>query len=194
MGRALREIAIATYHVFSRCRNNLDLMKDDRIKDLMLTIIKETQELFDFELNSFEILDNHFHFVITTTNNEHSISKIMQRIKSVFAKRYNRLHGIKGPFWNERFGSKIIEEAVNIIQYMLHLLWYIAYNPVKKGVVDNPRRYKYGTINSYLHENHKPPIKITLHKFFFTLGKTFKERVQIFKEYEEAYISFLFSQ
>jgi len=40
---------------------------------------------------------------------------------------------------------------------------------------------------AYLDENHISPVKITLHKYFMKLGNTFKERVEKFLEYEQAY-------
>jgi len=193
MGRALREIASkVTYHIFTRCRNSLNLMAENEIKNLMITVIEETQKLYEFELNSIEILDDHIHLIIKTLNDEDTISKIMQRIKSVFARRYNKLHGITGPFWNERFGSKIIEKANDILGYFIYLLWYLAYNPVRKKMVTDPRKYKYSSINVYLDEDYKPPLQITIHQFFLYLGKTFKECRLNFLEFEKTYTKISF--
>ena len=195
MTSKIREhIAGATYHTYSRCIAKENLMKDDKMKELMLTVIKETKEKFRFKLNAFEIPDNHFHFIIQTVNDTHNISKIMQRIKSVFAKRYNKLVGRCGPVWNERFGSKIIEKAKDAAKYMLYLLWYLAYNSYRKNKVNDPREYMYGSINCYLNENHKSRLKITLHDAFLNLGRTFKERLKNFLEYEKYYVEGLLSQ
>jgi len=176
-----------TYHTYSRCIDKASLIKNDKLKDLLIKIIEETQKKFDFELNSFEILDNHFHFIITTKKKGESISKIMQRIKSVFAKRYNKLHGRTGPFWNERFGSKIVQSARGPIKYLLNLLWYLAYNPYRKGQVNDPRDYKYSSIRCYLEQNYKSKLKITIHQFFKDLGKNFEERLKIFLNLEVGY-------
>jgi len=179
-----------TYHVYSRCIDKANLMKNNKLKDLLIQVLKETQEKYNFDLNSFEILDNHFHFIITTKIKGENISKIMQRIKSVFAKRYNKLHGRTGPFWNERFGTKIVESVGNAKQqenYLLNLLWYVAHNSYRKGKVNDPRDYEYGSINSYLNKNFKPKLKITLHKVFKNLGENFDERLKSFLEFEKAY-------
>jgi len=76
----------------------------------------------------------------------------MQRIKSVFAKRYNRMYGRIGPLWNERYGWTVVEQAEKPESYLLHLLWYMAYNSYRKNYVNNPRDYEYGSINCYLGE------------------------------------------
>ncbi|MBN1375864.1 MAG: hypothetical protein JXA01_06890, partial [Dehalococcoidia bacterium] len=81
-----------------------------------------------------------------------------------------------------------IEEAENPRNYLLWLLWYIGYNPVRKGLSRNPRNNDIGFINCYLDENHECSIKITLHSFFLNLGNSFDECVQKFLFYEEAYL------
>jgi hypothetical protein len=112
----------------------------------------------------------------------------MQFIKARIAEKYNRAMGRTGPFWNERFGSQVVEEADNPEQYLLWLLWYIGYNPVRKGLSRDPRKNDIGFINCYLHRNHEAPVRITQHYFFIRLGETFDERVREFLLYEEAYL------
>lgn len=189
MGRPLREnITGATYHVYSRCINKEDLMKSNKIKDLMIQVIKETQEKYEFDLNAFEILDNHFHFLIKIINNTYTISKILQRIKSIFAKRFNKIYNRCGPFWNERFGSSIIEKSNYPAFYLLYLIWYMAYNSVRKAMVDNPRKYKYSSINCYLSQNYNSQLKVTLHKYFLNLSEIFHNRISAFLDYEILYL------
>jgi hypothetical protein len=92
-----------------------------------------------------------------------------------------------GPFWNERFKDIVIDSAEHPHHYLLWLLWYLAFNPIRKWIKGDPRKYPYSSINSYLDENHQGPVAITLHSFFIELGNTFSERVKYFLWYEEAY-------
>jgi hypothetical protein len=101
---------------------------------------------------------------------------------------YNRATGSCGAFWNERFGSTVIEESENPRQYLLWLLWYIGYNPVRKGLSSDPRKNYIGFINIYLDENIELEIKVKRHKFFHQLGDSFKTCVESFLKYEEAYL------
>ena len=177
----------ATYHTMSRCMYAADLMKEDFVKDLLVEVIDMTLKKYDFEINSYAIVDNHFHFVIKTRRDGANISRIMQYIKARFAERYNRITGKFGPFWHDRFKDKIVELSDDPEFYLLWLLWYLAYNPVRKKAVADPRNYKYSTINAYLDEDYRPPIPITLHQTFLNLGSTFAERVKRFLGYEEIY-------
>ena len=107
------------------------------------------QEKYDFELIAAEPVGNHIHLIIRTLLDKESISKIMQYIKARIAEKYNRATGNTGPFWNERFGSTVIEEADDPEQYLLWLLWYIGYNPVRKGLVQRPEDWWYSLAAFY---------------------------------------------
>ncbi len=187
MPRPIRKIAQgSTHHVFSRCHGKRYLLLYG--KKFFIEAIKKCQEKYDFDLIGAEIVGNHFHLIIRTKVGKQSISQIVQYIKARIAEKYNRATGETGAFWNERFGSTVIEQAENPEQYLLWLLWYIGYNPVRKGLSRDPRRNEIGFINCYLDINHEIPIKITLHQFFCELGKTFEECVKKFLFYEEAYL------
>ena len=142
---------------------------------------------YEFELVAAEIVGNHIHLIIRTIHDKETVSLIMQYIKARIAEKYNRTMNTTGAFWNERFGSMIIEEVDNPQQYLLWLLWYIGYNPVRKGLSRDPRRNDIGFINCYLIQGYKIPVKIVLHSFFYQLANTFNECVERFLYYEDVY-------
>ena len=51
------------------------MMKLDYMKDLMLEVINMALERYNFELISYVIMDNHFHFFITLQRNIFFIDK-----------------------------------------------------------------------------------------------------------------------
>jgi len=176
-----------TQHVFSRCIEKRTLLNNPLFSDLLVEVIHQTQLKYNFELIAYQIMDNHFHFIIRTLPGCASISRIMQYIKARFAERYNRITNRTGPFWNERFKDMIIESTDNPKHYLLWLLWYLAFNPIRKRTSGDPFKYRFSSINCYLDEDHTCPVHITLHRFFFELGSSFQERVKGFRWYEEAY-------
>lgn len=189
MSHPLRKIIQGiTYHVYSRCRGKQNLLRSKYGKKYLIEAIQMCQEKYNFELIAAEPVGNHIHLVIKTLENEETISRIMQYIKARIAEKYNRGTGETGPFWNERFGCSIIEEADNPENYLLWLLWYIGYNPVKKGLSKDPRKNEIGFINCYLLKNYKTTVRITLHPFFNELADTFEECVKKFLLYEEVYL------
>jgi REP element-mobilizing transposase RayT len=162
-------------------------MDDDRFKEMFLDVLIKTQQKYIFDLVCFEVLDNHFHLIIRTKPGGATISRIVQYIKARFAERFNKVTKTIGPFWNERFKDVIVELQENPVVYFLWLLWYIAYNSVRKKFVSNPRDYRFGSINWYLKKNYKSKVKITTHQYFIDLGGCFKERVKGLLEFEKIY-------
>jgi putative transposase len=176
-----------TYHVWTRCLKQSPLMGNEYFRALLLEVINQTQKKYSFELNQFEIVDNHIHLIIYTLPGQATISRIMQYIKSRFAEKYNKITGNIGPVWNERYKYSIIEDSKDPRRYLLWLLWYLAFNSVRKKFVTDPRNYFFGGIKSYLSRNHKPPVKVTLHKFFLELADNYKDRLKVLLAYEDAY-------
>jgi len=186
MPRPLRNIAQGkTHHVYSRCHGKRNLLLG--AKKYVIESIKQCQAIYDFKLIAVEIVGNHIHLIIQTTLDRQTISRIMQYIKARIAEKYNKATGGTGAVWNERFGAMVIEDVENPDHYLLWLLWYIGYNPVRKGLSQDPRKNDIGFINCYLNKNHEFPLQITLHEYFLRLGDTFEERVRKFLSYEEAY-------
>lgn len=189
MPRPLRKIIQgATYHCYTRCHGRRDLLKSAYGRRYFIEAVRMCQEKYNFDLIAAETVSNHIHLIIKTVENEETISRIMQYIKARIAEKYNRGRGDTGPFWNERYGATIIEESDNPEDYLLWLLWYIGYNPVRKGLSGNPRGNDIGFINCYLVKGYDAPVKITLHHYFYKLGDSFDKCVERFRNYEDAYI------
>lgn len=179
MGRPLRFIAAnVTYHTYSRCINNEDLLKSDIIKEILIQSIQETQDMYDFELNAFEILSDHIHLIITTKNTKHTISRIMQRIKSVTARRYNRFAGRTGPFWNERFGSIVVDD-------FLRLNLSIAYSSNSNISYKNPKQRKYSSFPCFVTRDFISKLVITFHQHYQNLGETRDKQIAEYLRYEK---------
>ncbi len=188
MPRKLRNTAQgATHHCFTRCHGKKNKLMGKYGKKYFVESVKMCQEKYDFELVAAEIVANHMHLLIRTIQGKETISTIMQYIKARIAEKYNFDMNETGAFWNERFGSTIVEEAENPEEYFNWLLWYISFNPVRKGLSKDPRNNQIGFINQYLKRDAVLPIKITIHEYFWKLGNNFEECVEKFLYYEEAY-------
>ncbi len=188
MARKIRIIGQGlTHHCFTRCHGKRNLLMGKYGKKYFIESVLMCQEKYDFELVAAEIVANHIHLVIRTKEDKETISLIMQYIKSRIAEKYNRAMQTSGSFWNERFESRVIEESDDPEQYLFWLLWYIGFNPVRKGLTRDPRNNDIGFINCYITENFEAPVKITLHPYFLKLGETFGECVKKLLFYEDAY-------
>ena len=140
--RKIRELKCnAEYHVTARANRKEFIFESKEMKDLFLSVLKDAKKKYKFLIKNFCIMGNHIHMIIKPLAKE-NLSKIMQWILSVFAVKYNKLLGITGHVWYDRFRSKIIDD----IRQLIATYRYIAENPVRAGIVDNPIHYEYNGI------------------------------------------------
>jgi putative transposase len=120
----------AKYHVTARANRREMILDSPRTKALFLDIVANAKKRYSFRIENFTVMGNHFHLIIQPGKGE-SLSRIMQWILSVFAQAYNRLHGMIGHVWGERFFSRIIR---TVSEYLIAFN-YVDENPVKAGLI-----------------------------------------------------------
>lgn len=128
----------ARYHVTARANRKEMIFDSNTMKELFLSVVKRAKAKYDFRLENFCIMGNHFHFVIQPGNGE-SLSAIMQWILSVFAMAFNKIMGYTGHVWGDRFFSRIIAS----LREFLQVFEYIDDNPVKAGRVKDRRKWRW---------------------------------------------------
>jgi putative transposase len=74
-----------------------------------------------------------------------NVSWFMRLLKQRFAVWYNRTYGREGTLWSERFKSVLVEDSEAAIRTMAA---YIDLNPVRAGLTDDPRTYRWCTIGA----------------------------------------------
>jgi putative transposase len=129
----------ARYHVTARANRKEIILDTSATKELFLSVVKRAKGKYNFRLENFCIMGNHFHFVIQPLNDE-SLSAIMRWILSVFAMAYNKSRGLTGHVWGCRFFSRIIAS----LRELLQVFEYIDNNPVKASQVEDRRQWRWG--------------------------------------------------
>lgn len=157
----------AEYHVIARANRQEMILASNTFKDLFLEVMRRAKKKYHFICLNFCLMGNHIHLILkpdarkriknpsaarvhsknTITRPESaSLSKIMQWILSVFALKFNKICGVKGHVWYDRFHSTVI---VNFFNYLKAFI-YIMQNPVKAGIVKKPTDYHYNGITFML--------------------------------------------
>ena len=129
----------ARYHVTARANRKEMILDAGPMKDLFLSVVKRAKLKYDFLIENFCIMGNHFHIIIRPGKSE-SLSVIMRWIMSVFAMAYNKIRGFTGHVWGCRFFSRVISGLRELIQ----VFEYIDENPVKASQVGDKREWRYG--------------------------------------------------
>jgi len=78
---------------------------------------------------AWALMSNHGHFVVQTL--EGALSRVMRRLNTGYAVRFNRRHGRRGYVFMDRFKSRIAESEADLMT----LIRYVHRNPLEAGIV-----------------------------------------------------------
>ncbi len=141
----------------------INIFSQDNYFQIMLENFKFYSKKYEMEITAFVIMPNHFHLIC----NCKELRKAIQYIKSytakeilkqlnedgnykILAKLYEGKSGYKTKsnyqVWQESFHPQQIKDQKMLKQK----IDYIHYNPVRKGLVENPEDWKYSSARFYL--------------------------------------------
>ncbi len=141
----------ATYHVMSRGNRRMAIYKDEEDYLYFLDVIKMTREIYDFWIHSICMMTNHYHMEIETADVE--LWRIMQKINSIYAGKFNLEHNCSGHLFEGRYTACLIEDE----GYFLEVSRYIHLNPVKAKMVREPIDYKYSSYSMLVGKRESRP-------------------------------------
>ncbi len=133
----------AIYHVMSRGNRKKNIFEDVEDYVRFLDIVQDAQEMYGFTVHAICLMTNHFHIEIETA--DVALSRIMQRIKSLYAEDFNYRHHYSGHLFEGRYNACLILND----RYFLEVSRYIHLNPVKAGMVREPAAYEYSSYGAY---------------------------------------------
>ena len=133
----------AIYHVMSRGNRKKNIFEDVEDYVRFLDMVQDAQEMYGFTVHAICLMTNHFHIEVETS--EVALSRIMQRIKSLYAEDFNYRHHYSGHLFEGRYNACLILND----RYFLEVSRYIHLNPVKAGMVREPAAYEYSSYGAY---------------------------------------------
>jgi len=68
-----------------------------------------------------------------------SLEHFMKELKERFSRWFNKRHGRRGTLWQERYRSVLVEDG----EALRTMAAYIDLNPVRAGLVDDPKDYRW---------------------------------------------------
>ena len=142
----IRETGVGyTYHISTRCVDQTYLLHKEELKEIAINVIEKAKKKYDFYCFCFTIMDNHIHMIIQTPNEDNN-TLIIQVINKNIATQGNKALDRKGHFWGERFHSTLIESE----EQLINTLVYLNLNPVKAGLVYDPKDWAWSSYNTYV--------------------------------------------
>jgi len=135
----------AFYHITSRGDNKEKIFYNEWDRKAMFSLLKEAKSKFCFRLHAYTLMQNHFHFVIETSE-KGTISEIMHHINGKYTKHFNSMHKRSGHLFQGRFHGVLIDKD----NYLLEVTRYVHLNPVRAGLVEYPEEYKWSSYRHYI--------------------------------------------
>lgn len=143
----------------------------------------EFKKQFGCKVYAYCLMTNHVHLIVNPGKNPESLSLLMKRLAGRQTRYVNKLEKRSGSLWEGRYKSSIISSK----EYLLACCRYIELNPLRAGLVNDPKDYLWSGYNRKV-EGTVDKV-LDLDSNYRALGNTQKERQSAYKEYVTQTIS-----
>ncbi len=167
------------FHILTRGNNRQDVFRDEIDYQKYLEILGRYKEKYHFRVYHYVLMRNHVHLVLETQEEGGSLSEIMKGINLSYAQHYKRKYDHIGHFWQDRFKSILISRD----QYLLACGSYVELNPVRAGIVKDPRDYRWSSYRAYAYG--KKDSLVDEHPIYHELSEDEPNRRKRYREFVE---------
>jgi len=113
----------------------------------LLGLLDQWAPRFQVEVHAYALMPNHLHLLVVSNGGR--LSDFMAKVLGNYARYRNREPRRDGPVWRGRFKSQLVTDDV----YWMHLVAYIHLNPVRAGLVGDPRFSHWTSLDTYMHHS-----------------------------------------
>jgi REP element-mobilizing transposase RayT len=140
MARPLRlEYPGALYHVSSRGNGRANIFRSDKDRDVFLKILDAVIQKYHWLLHAYCLMDNHYHLVVETP--EGNLSRGMRQLNGMYTQKFNWRHHECGHIFQGRYKAILVDKE----SYLLELCRYVALNPVRAGIREQPENWPWSS-------------------------------------------------
>jgi putative transposase len=125
------------YHVISRGNGGDDIYVDSPDRTGFMRILDLVVGRFGWLCHAYCLMTNHYHLLVETPRPNLPVG--MRQLNGVYAQRFNRRRGRRGHVFQSRYRSIFVEKE----SHLLATARYIALNPVRAGICDHPKDYRW---------------------------------------------------
>ena len=131
------------YHIMLRGINRQSIFEDDEDYRRFLETLEKYREECGYSLYGYCLMPNHVHLVLR--EGKQPLETIMRRIGASYVYWYNAKYRRNGHLFQDRFKSEPVESDA----YLLTVIRYVHWNPVKAGLCSVPEAYPYSSYARY---------------------------------------------
>ncbi len=162
------------YHLIQRAPGKEIIFLEDSDYLYFIHILKEYAKRYSLDIFAFALLPNHLHILLRI--NFDNLSSAMHSLFTKYALYFNAKYERKGHVFYGNYRASLCLDD----RYLITLSTYIHLNPFKAGLVQDPFRYQWSSLELFLHPEKKSfvdsrPILEILDKNLNYAAKTYKE-------------------
>ena len=133
----------AFYHVITRGNQKQKIFKEAVDYEKFLQIVASYKPRHHFRLYAYVLMSNHLHLLIETQ--DVPLSKSLQGINQSYTMYFNRKYRTVGHLFQGRYKAILCDQE----RYLLALLKYIHFNPVRAKIVEKAPDYRWSSEQAY---------------------------------------------
>ena len=153
------------HHIIQRGNNRQPIFASTADYEALLALLAENAAKFRVALHAYVLMGNHFH-LLATPNTADGLPQLMQAVGRRYVRYFNDSQQRSGTLWEGRYKSTLIQTE----RYLLACMAYIDLNPVRAGLVAEPRDYPWSSHGHYV--GLRSDRLVTPHPLVWELGNT----------------------
>lgn len=170
------------HHVIQRGNNRQPIFSSSVDYEYFLGLLDEAARKFGVAIHAYVLMSNHFH-LLATPQTDTALPQMMQAVGRRYVRYFNDVHRRSGTLWEGRYKSTLIQAE----RYLLACMAYIDLNPVRAGMVVQPRDYSWSSHGHYI--GLRTDKLITPHPLYWDLGNTPFSREAAYADLVQAGVS-----
>lgn len=163
-------------HLIQRGNNRQACFASDVDHGAYARWLKEYAKKFKVEIHAWVMMTNHVH-LLCTPRQEGAVSRMMQSLGRRYVQYFNSEYHRTGTLWEGRFKSCLIQEGA----YLLEVYRYIELNPVRAGIVKDPREYRWSSYQ--INALGKVSPLCSPHHTYLSIGEDAPDRQHNYREF-----------
>ena len=153
------------HHVIQRGNNRQAIFTSVADYQYLLALIDENAKKFEVDIHAYVLMSNHFH-LLATPQTDTGLPQMMQAVGRRYVRYFNDTQARTGTLWEGRYKSTLIQTD----RYLLACMAYIDLNPVRAGMLAEPRDYPWSSHAFYV--GLRADKLVTPHALFWDLANT----------------------
>jgi putative transposase len=163
------DLAGVPQHIIQRGVNRSATFYADKDYRFYLRCLREAATKYGCSVYAYVLMTNHVHLLVSTSAPQ-GLSLMMQHIGRRFVRYVNDVYGRTGTLWEGRFKSQLVDSET----YFFRCCCYIECNPVRAGMVLDPRDYVWSSYAA--HAFGVQDDTVTVDEQYLALGQTAEAR------------------